>query len=1345
MTSLDERLAQLTPKQRELLRKRLEKRADRPAETLRPRAHLVRVDTPPLSYAQQRLWILDRLEPGSATYNVSIALRIEGHVDPARLRLSIEQIVHRHEVLRTTFPAHDGVPFQRVSPIAPFTWDEVDCSMLSREEREAEVARHVRGEGARHFDLARGPLFVASFLTLDEAEHFLILTWQHAVFDGWSIGIFAAELGAGYQGVELPPLPMQYVDYAIWQREWLDSGVAERQLAYWRERLAGLSALDLPTDRPRSVDTRRRGGRLEVRIDPALTTELRALARSANGTLFMVVLAGWLALLARYSGQRDIAVGVPTAGRSDGRLEELIGFFVNTLVMRVQIDGDATIESLLERVRDAALGAYAHQDVPFDLLVDRLKADREAARTPWVRVMMAWQNTLLTNLPVGDLKVEQVATPNETTKFDLMLYLGETTDGAIAGELEYDRELFDPETIGRMAGHFLVLLSGMIARPGGRIRDLPLLTVPELGQLRDAWSSTRIDPSIDACVHELFAQHVNREPDAVAIVCDGLTLTYGEVNARATLLAQHLRSRGVLPETRVALLLERGPDVVVAMLAVLAAGGTYVPLETSAPMDRLRLVLEDSGAKFVIARGVPATKLPIEEARVVRIDAPIEALEGDPAENALPAADTERLAYIMYTSGSSGKPKGAMIPHRAITRLVRNQSYLDVSANDVFLQYAPLAFDASTLEIWAPLANGAAVAFAPPGVLGLEEIGAAIRRHGVTVLWLTAGLFAQMVDARLEDLTRVRCIIAGGDVLPEVQVAKAARALPTTTLINGYGPTENTTFTCCYEVVADAPIPSPIPIGRPIANTTVYVLDAEMRLVPIGVPGELFAGGAGLARGYTDPERTTERFLPNPFDAGLLYRTGDRVRWRGDGKLEFLGRADRQVKIRGYRVELEEIEAALARHPSVRHVAVVAREERATDTRLVAYYVPRDSGDAAATPDSLRRFLAKHLPAYMIPSAFVALDEIPLTANGKLDRGALPAPVYVAGHATERARPRDTTEELLLALFCEVLGVRDVGVHENFFASGGHSLLAAQLVAAIDRRLGVTIPLDTLFRQPTIAELATAIRAPASAPSVLVPLQAGGERRPFFCVHGSGGHALVFHELARALGPEQPFFAFQAKGWGGTEVVQSSIEEMSTSYLEAMQSVQPRGPYRIGGWSFGALVALEMAQRLRRGGETIEILVALDASPLVAGQPLGDEHVVRGFQSFVMPHLPSGAEPKTSDTLGERIEAEAVAAYGAGAWATRQSQVYLACMRALAAYSPSQYPGPVTLFRALGEAFEGTADWRQYLRGRHDMGWSDIATGGVAASSVPGTHESMLKRPHVQELARQIRVAFDDK
>jgi len=1054
----------------------------------------------PLSFVQQRLWFLDRLEPASPRYNTFTSVRLQGRLDVGALEEALAEILRRHEALRARFAEEGGEPVQRIAPAAPAALSVVDRAAQPAALRDRELERLATEEARRPFDLAQGPLLRGTLVRLAEDEHVLMLSLHHIVSDAWSLGLLQWELAALYRAFRegrpspLGAPPIQYADFAAWQRDQTRGDVLDAQLGYWRRQLAGLEELDLDTDRPRPP-VQSFGGAWRTRaLDGRLADGLKALSQREGATLFMTLLAGFQALLHRYTGQTDLAVGSPVANRNRAELEGLIGCFANMLVLRADLSGDPSFRELLRRAREAAVAGYANQDVPFEKLVEELQPDRDLARHPLFQVAFALQIAAPTaGIELPDLAWSSGSVDNGVSKFDLTLYVGES-ERSLTAAFEYSTDLFVPDSIDRMLRHYERLLQGAVARPDARVSELPLLEGAERHQALVEWNSTRAEYPRDATVHEAFDAQAERTPDAAAVAFEGRALSYGELRRRSNRLAHRLRGLGVGSEVRVGICVERSLDLVVGMLAILKAGGAYVPLDPEYPQERIRFMVEDSGLRVLVTQASLRGMLGAASERVVCVDGDEAAIGGESDRDPAVSLRGDNLAYVIYTSGSTGVPKGVGVTHRAIGRLVLNTDYVRLGAADRVAQCANASFDAATFEIWGALLNGARVVVLRKEVaISPDELARRIRADGVTTLFLTTALFNQMAREVPDGFAPLRHLLFGGEAVDPGWVREVLERGRPERLLHVYGPTECTTFATWHRVEEVASDAATVPIGRPIANTDAYVLDAAMNPVPVGVRGELFIGGDGLARGYLGrPDLTAERFVPNPFGppGDRLYRTGDLVRCRPDGAVEFLRRRDHQVKIRGFRIELGEVEAALARHEAVADSVVLVRDDGG-ERRLVAYVVPV-AGSSLGEPE-LRARLKERLPDYMVPSVFVPMDALPLTPNGKIDRSALPKPA-----ATSRAggvAPRTPTEQAVARIWCEVLGVEEVGVHDNFFELGGHSLLATRITSRVRAAFSVEVALRTLFEAPTVADLAEHVDTAVWLSRSAAAAAAGGEGR----------------------------------------------------------------------------------------------------------------------------------------------------------------------------------------------------------------------------------------------------------
>jgi amino acid adenylation domain-containing protein len=1033
----------------------------------------------PLSFAQQRLWFLEQLGSLGSTYHVPMRLRLRGDLDRDALVGSLDRIVARHEVLRTTFPTVDGEPVQHIAPSEGHGFRLVEHDLRASPDAENELRRIMADEAGAPFDLARGPLFRGRLIRMAADDHVLLLTMHHIVSDGWSASVLHRELGTLYAAFArgepdpLPPLPVQYADYAAWHRNWVEGLVLEAQAEYWTETLAGApELLELPTDHPRPAKQDFAGASVDVEMDEALTAALKALSQRHGATLFMTLLAGWAVVLARLSGQDDVVIGTPSANRSHAEVEELIGFFVNTLPLRVDLSDGPRVGELLHRVKTRALEAQRNQDIPLEQVVERVRPARSLAYSPLFQVMFAWENPSNGTLELPGLTVGRAdAAESRTAKFDLALTLWEE-GGRIVGGAEYATALFEGTTVERFVEYLRCVLGGMAEDDTARVDGIPLLPAAERARLVGEWSVTNAALPAGQCIHHLFEAQAARTPNAVAVEFQAERLTYAALNARANRLAHHLRALGVGPDARVGVCVERGPEMVVAVLAILKAGGAYLPLDPAYPADRLRYMLEDSAPAALVTQSSLAGTFAGLDVPVVELDAAAPVWAQGPVTNPVCAGLTpEHLAYVIYTSGSTGRPKGVMIAHRSlVNHTVWQVAAFGIGARDTVLQRTSISFDASVWELWTPLATGARMlilssdAMKDPGA-----IGRVVAEAGVTVAQFVPTLLQAVLGALpAGNSLPCRTLFCGGEPLSAALVEEA-RSAGVGAVVNLYGPTEATIDSTWHPCAAgDGRAPA---IGRPIANARMYVLDASGAPAPAGVAGELYVGGAGVARGYLGRAAlTAERFLPDPFatePGARLYRTGDLGRWRADGTLEFLGRTDFQVKVRGFRIELGEIEAALRSHDAVRDALVLAREDAPGDRRLAAYYL----ADEPVAVDALRTHLAERLPEYMVPAAYVWMEAYPLTPNGKVDRKALPAPDIDAFAARGYEAPDGETEEAVAAIWAELLRVERVGRHDNFFHLGGNSVLATRLVFRIRRDMDVEIPVSDVFEKPELSLL----------------------------------------------------------------------------------------------------------------------------------------------------------------------------------------------------------------------------------------------------------------------------------
>ncbi len=1087
MSTFAQRIADLSPKKREMLLKQLNQKKEKAVqEQIRPQKR--DSNAFPLSFAQQRLWFLDQLEPGSTAYNIPVGIHMQGKLNVLALEQSLQEIVRRHEALRTTFATVEGTSLQIVAPTMTVELPLIDLREVPGTERKAEAQRLAHEEMHRPFDLARGPLLRSTLLRLEAEEHVLLLTMHHIVSDGWSMGVFIRELTSLYkafssgQPSSLPELPLQYADYTLWQQQLLKEDVQEKQLAYWKKQLDNAAqVLELPTDHPRPAAQTYRGSSQSIILPPVLANSLKDFSQKEDATLFMVLLAAFQMLLSRYSGQEDIVVGTPIANRTRGELEALIGFFVNTLVMRTDLSGTPSFRELVRRVRRVALGAYANQDLPFEQIVDAIRSTRDLSRSPLFQVMFILQNAPTANLELGDLTLQFLPVESNTAKFDLTLSLTDTQQGLFT-TLEYNTDLFESGTITRMLGHYQVLLEGIVANPEQPISSLPIMTTAERQRIVGTWNDTQSIYAADTCIHQLFEDQAARTPDAVAVVYESTHLTYRELNSRANQLAHYLQTMGIGPEDLVGLCVERSLDMVIGVLGILKTGAAYLPLDPSYPQDRLAFMLQNSRASLLLTHQSLNQQIVKPDRRTIHLDADWWDIAEESEDNLGVKVHSENIAYVIYTSGSTGRPKGVLGTHRAtINRCTWMWEAYPFTSKECCCQKTALSFVDSIWEIFGPLLKGVPTIIIPDDVLkDIPQFIGTLAAQQVTRLVVVPSLLRALLDTCREieqPLLAMNYIITSGEALSVELLELCQEVLPQSHLLNLYGSSEVAADTTYYDSQNDIECAS-VPIGHPLPNTQAYLLDQHLQLVPIGVPGELYIGGDGLARGYIHrPELTVERFIPNPFGmigGARLYKTGDVARHLPDGTLEYLGRSDHQVKIRGFRIEMNEIESILVQHPTVQQALVLAHEDIPGNTRLVAYIVASMETDAAS-PGELRNHLQKHLPTYMIPSTFMHLEAFPLTPNGKVDRKALPAPDYA--HPTSEhafAAPHTITEQKLSDIWQQVLRVERVGIYDNFFTLGGDSILSIQIVARANKA-GIHITPKQIFQYQTIAELAAVV------------------------------------------------------------------------------------------------------------------------------------------------------------------------------------------------------------------------------------------------------------------------------
>jgi len=1224
-TELTQRLANLSPARRALLEKRLKEKG---FDALVPQAIRRRATSEevPVSFAQERLWFLNQLDPENPAYNDSRAFRLYGHLDVEALQQSLNRIVARHEVLRTTIVTVDGLPKQLIAPTRTVELPLVDLRELTHTNRDAEAHRLVIDTIKRPFDLSRNLMLRVLLLRLADQEHVLLSVKHHVASDGWSSGIFWQELSAFYQSIIsgrpclLPELPVQYADYAIWQREYLQGEVLNRQLFYWKKQLDNTPILELPLDRPRPATQTYRGSRQSLTFSQNVSDGLKALSRDQGATLFMTLLAGFKVLLHRYTAQDDIVVGSPIAGRTRQELEGLIGFFVNSLVLRTDLSGDPTFKELLGRVRKVAVGAYAHQDLPFEKLVEELQPERSAALSPFFQVVFAVRNDPRHTSKLTGLTMTPFEISGGTSKSDLYLSIMDDHDN-LRARCEYKTDLFNAATIDRFLRHYQTLLEGVLANPDCRISDLPILTEPEKQQIFVNWNRTEQEYPKDRCVHQLFEEQAERFPDAIAVTTDKQNLSYGELNRRANQVAHLLKNLGVGAESIVGICMEHSLELLVGLMGILKAGAAYLPLDPLYPMRRLAFMMKDTDAKVLVTQKSFVSNFADYKNPVVCFDRDSADIARQSEVNPAANIDPQNLAYVIYTSGTTGVPKGVMVAHRSLVNYLTwfNQEVLrkDLKCLPALTN---LAFDASLKQLFGPLLRGGSVWIVPKDARkDPTALVKAIRTcfkigiNCVPSLWTS---LLEVIESNRDTIPdqSISALYLGGEQLDSDVIHRTFTAFPDIEIWNLYGPTEATANCLAGKVAYDRQIT----LGGPIANAKAYILDKHLNPLPVGIPGQLCVGGDGLARGYLNQTvLTNEKFVANPFSklpGERLYKTGDLARYLPDGNVEFLRRIDDQVKIRGYRVELREIELALQEHPDVQVSVAVVREDTPGDRRLTAYVIPR--GNLTPSPTELKIFVSHKLPGYMVPAAFVFLTTLPLTSNGKIDRGALappeqPSSLIAMGHHKQST----ILERSLAEIWGEVLNLEKVGLEDNFFDLGGHSLLAVKLVAHTRQKLGIELRVIDLFESPTIKQLAAGIEdrrrhtsghsGELSNFSHIVHLKIGTTDKRIFCIPYMGGFRDEFYhflKLVRSMGPEYSFLGLRARGVDGVTEPDRDLSSIVAHHVHEIRKIQPRGPYFLLGECFGGKLAYEIAQKLQDEGQTIAMLAFLDSN--AAPRPL---------------------------------------------------------------------------------------------------------------------------------------------
>jgi amino acid adenylation domain-containing protein len=1367
-------LADLAPAQRALLEQRLMARRTAAARESRI-ARRGDKGPAPLSYAQELLWLLSQVFDDGIAYNAPGAFRVEGPLDLEVLARALRALSERHEILRTTYKVIDGAPMQVIGTAEPVELNLIDLSAWPADQRGAQVQEILERESRFRFDLVNGPVMRATVIRLCDGDHILMLNMHHVATDGYSRTAIYRDLTALYEALAngspapLEPLPIQYADYAVWQRRWLDSSLAATQLEFWKANLSGApSRLDLPTDLARPPVRSYLGSHLSSMLDTATLEGLRARARRNGATLFASLLALFATLLSRYSGQDDLVIGSPFAGRNRTELESMVGYFINPLALRIDLSGDPSFDELINRARATVLDAFAHADVPYEMVVRSTNPERDLSQTPVFQAMIvlhnpAWQTQRPKFEPRG-LRCTEISHEKGWSKFDLLLGMSERVSG-LNTTWEYSTELFRRETVARMMDHFGTLAESAARGGERRLSRLSMLSEGERAKILVSWNAQDGGLPQRAAIKELFEEQVARTPDAPAVVFGERRLTFAELNERANRIAWRLRERGVAPGTLVGVLMEKSLDLVPAVLAVAKAGGAYVPLDPSYPPERLEFMISDAGPAVLLTHHRHRDLLAQAAGAALALDEP-GVLEGSSPENPPTTAGPDDLAYVIYTSGSTGQPKGARIANASlVSAYFAYERAYRLRELHAHAQMASFSFDVFTGDMIRSLLAGAKLVLCPletvadPGALYRLMVRESV--DAAEFVPATASLLFEYVQRESKQLDFMRLIVVSSEAWRnEKYVFFKSLCGPDTRLVNAYGLTEATIDSTWFEPGPDDELVEGrfVPIGRPLANTRVYVLDGHLEPQPIGVAGELCIGGVAVARGYLNrPQLTAARFPRDPYsqDPGaLLYRTGDLARWLPDGTIDFLGRTDRQIKIRGFRIEPAEIESVLERDPRVQAAAVTDRDDDAGRRHLVAYLVAKEP-DRPPPPDQLRALVAAQLPAYMIPAAWTVIDSLPITPNGKLDLDALPAPVFDrAAAAEELVAPRTDAERRMAAVWQEVLEIDEIGIYDDFFALGGHSLMAVRLFARIERDLGVRLPLSALFEKGTVAGLAELIEDPgpperAEASRSIVRMRPGSYGRPLFLPAWPGGEIWGYRELVEHLGPEVPIVGLRAPGVDGDSLPPASIEQMALRYVQEIRRVQPRGPYLIGGYCFAGVVAYEIARQLSGQGEELSLLALIDAYPNgFSRRPsrLEIERVkLRAFVNTGMRGKIRWLRRRTAG-LGARI--------GRGAYLASGELLYDALARRGEQKPPPRTPWRMLLVasnRARRSYVPPPADLRidffraQRERDERPTPWDGIARAGVRLRQIvlpEIDHASMMHEPYVTALAAELRRAL---
>ncbi|WP_414752446.1 amino acid adenylation domain-containing protein [Anabaena sp. CCY 9910] len=1321
----------------------------------------------PLSFGQQRLWFLHQFEPDSSSNNMPVVVRFTGNLNVTILEESINEVVRRHEVLRTTFPAVNGKATLLIAPDISLQLPIIDLQSVSDEEREAEAYRLATNEAHRPFDLANGPILRVLLLRLSEQEHLLIWNMHCIVCDGASSDVFYQDLTTIYKALAegkaspLSPLPLQYADFAHWQHQWLQGEVLESQVNYWKQKLEGsLPIIQLPYDRPRPAGAQTyRGDRSALLLPKSLNYALTELSQKWGVTLFMTLLTVFELLLYRYSGQEDLLISFASAGRGQVETERLIGFFSNTLVLRSDLAGNPTFRQLLGRVRKDCLEAYAHQDLPFERLIEELRPEqRNRGTSSLFQVKFSlnppWSNGRgMASVELPDLKITSLFgyIYHGKTKYDLTLVLREQDNG-LGMVFDYNADMFESSTIERMLGHFQNLLEGIVANPDCPISELTLLTQPEQHQLLVEWNHRQTADIKDVCIHQLFEAQVQRTPHNIAVIEHNQQLTYQELNERANQLAHYLQTLGVGAGICVGLYLEPSLEMIVGLLGICKAGGTYIPITPTSHQDALAFILNDAHVSLLLTKKSWSEKLPECESSIICLDSDEEAIAPHSRQNLVTQVTSGNLACVIYTLNPINKPDGIAMSHsNLVNHAVAIHQLWEVSAGDRILVFSGISSDTTIESLFPCWMNGASAVIQPQTTQNsITNFFSFIAQQQITVLNLPTFFWYKILrkisNSQAPLLESLRLVMVGGEKVSRTAYESWIELVgKQTRWLNAYGSIA-TTFTATVYDPQTASSETEILIGQPIANTQIYILDQLLQPVPVGAPGEIYISGVGVAKGYfRRTDLTSERFIPHPFSDNTheqLYKTGDLARYLPDGNIEYLGRTDNQVKICGVCVDLEQIEALLHQHQAITQVVVIATEVTSGEKQLVAYLVTQP--EQTPTIDDLQTFLSQKIPHYWIPSDFIFLESLPVNTNGQVNRGALPEPNFIKQKSGANfVAPRNQLEIELTKIWENVLGKHPIGLKDNFFGLGGHSLLALRMFSQIETIFGKNLPLAILFQAPTIQQLSDILQQEGCSTSwsSLVPIQLNGSKPPLFLIHPIGGNVLEYSTLARYLGEEQPIYGLQSLGLDGKQAPLNRVEDMANAYLQEIRSIQPNGPYFIAGYSFGGLVAYEMAQQLYTQGQKIGLLALLDTScpNLQITRP--------SLTKFVRVHVNNLWKLQPQEKLiyirnwlkwylkNKNTRDVLIQDWQEVLENSHIVNVIDANVQAYENYTAQPYAGAMTLFRSSIQPVK--------LSDNIDLGWHDLVTGGLEIHHLTGDHSRLLKEPHVQKLTEQLQICLE--